>query len=434
LYKLNENTPLTAQHVTSYIDNNISEQARLEKLYNYYKGKHDILQRTMIDTSKPNNKIVNPFCQYITDMITGYFIGVPVTYSADDEDFINTIKDIFNKNDEEAQNADLAKNASIFGRSYELIYLDSNANICFLPLDTQEIIPIYSDSLTNELLYIIRYYNSEDIVTGATTTKVEVYTKTEINYYDKSDNGLILTDSVAHAFGEVPVIVYLNNKEELGDFETVISLVDAYDLATSETANSLEYFADAYLALVGMGGTDGEDIAQMKENRVLLLDENGSAEWLIKDINDDYTEHYKERLDRDIHTFSKCPKMTDENFGTSSGIALRYKLLGLENLCSKKERNFKKGLQKRLKLICNILNIKGQNYDWRDITITFSRNIPTNISEIADTINKLAGTVSDETLLAQIPFVADVKAELQRKKDEVSTQPYSIQTQDTIFG
>ena len=423
MYKLSKDMELTAAHIVAYIDGNLAEQANLEKLYRYYKGEHDILQRTMLDASKPNNKIVNPFCQYISDMITGYFAGVPVAYSSDATDYMDALQVVFDANDEQAENAELAKSASIFGRAYELIYLDESANICFLPLDAQEIMPIYSDSLAGGVLYVIRYYDVEDIVTGSVTTKVELYTATEINYYDKSDTGLILTASVPHAFGAVPIVEYNNNKEQLGDFESVISLVDAYDKLESDSLNDFDLFADAYLALVGMGGTNTDDIASMKENRVLLLDENGSAQWLIKETPDAHIENMKTRIQNDIHTFSKCPRMTDEDFGTSSGIALRYKLLGLENLCAKKERNFKKGLQNRIKLITHILNIKGGNFNAADISMTFTRNIPTNLSEIADLISKLAGTVSEQTLLAQLPFITDVAAEMERKKDEVSIQP-----------
>ena len=427
MYKLSEDTVLTAEHVVRYIDNNLATYTALNKLYDYYKTEHDILDRTMTDSTKPNNKLVNPYGNYITDMMCGYFMGVPVTYNSDIDELADKIQDIFNQNDEQAENAELAKYASIYGKTYEYMYLDCDANICFLPLDTREIIPIYKNTLKRELLYVIRYYDSEDIVTGATTTQVEVYDKDNISYYTKSDKGLSFIESIPHIFGQVPIIEYLNNTEELGDFEPVISLIDAYDKMESDSLNDFDLFADAYLALVGMSGTDSDDIATMKENRILLLDENGAAEWLIKQTNDEHIENMKNRLEKDIHTFSKCPKLTDENFaGTASGISLKYKLMGLENATAKKERAFKKGLQKRLSLITNILNIKGGNYDYRDIDITFTRNLPVNLLETAQLINNLSGTLSEETLIAQVPFITDVQQELERKKNEVSIEPYGI--------
>jgi SPP1 family phage portal protein len=186
----------------------------------------------------------------------------------------------------------------------------------------------------------------------------------------------------------------------------------------SDTVNDFEYFVDAYLALYGFTA-ESEDIKQMKENRVLLMDEGTRAEWLIKNTNDANLENMKNRLDRDIHKFSHCPDMSDENFaGNSSGIAIQFKMLGTENLISIKERKFKKGLQQRLELMAQIQGLLGASFDWRAIDIIFKRNIPTDLSGLADIINKLSNIVSTETLLGQLPFVEDIKAELDRIKQE----------------
>jgi SPP1 family phage portal protein len=147
--------------------------------------------------------------------------------------------------------------------------------------------------------------------------------------------------------------------------------------------NDFEYFVDAYLALYGFTA-DSEDIVKMKQNRVLLMDEGTKAEWLIKNENDSLTENMKNRLDKDIHKFAKCPNMSDEEFaGNASGIAIKFKMLGTENLVSIKERKFKKGLQQRLELISMITGVLSAGFDWRSIDITFTRNIPTNDLETA---------------------------------------------------
>ena len=149
------------------------------------------------------------------------------------------------------------------------------------------------------------------------------------------------------------------------------------------------------------------------------MDEGTSAEWLIKSENDATTENMKNRLDNDIHKFAKCPNLSDEDFASNaSGVAIKFKLLGTENLTSIKERKFKKGLQQRLELISMINGLVRTSFDWRAIEIIFTRNIPSNDTDIANMVNTLSGIVSDETLLAQIPFVEDVEAELERIKEQ----------------
>jgi SPP1 family phage portal protein len=430
MYKISEDTVLTPDLIKAYIDRHKATQARLNKLNDYYGCKHDILQR-QTGSGKPNNKLVNPYANYITDMFCGYFMGEPVAYNSEDTEFIDALQGIFNLNDEQAHNAELAKDASIFGVAYELLYLDEAANVCFAPLDSREVIPLYSDSLNSEILFAIRYYKVENILRNTFVTKVEVYSPSDITYYTLDNGALSMTGTVEHSFGMCPVVEYRNNDEQIGDFEPVVSLIDAYDKLESDSINDFDYFADAYLALVGMSGTTQEDIAAMRESRVLLLEENGKADWLIKDTPDAHLENMKNRIAQDIHTFSKCPKLTDENFaGNATGVAMKYKLMGLENATAKKERAFKKGLQRRIRLIAQILNILGGSYDWRSIDITFTRNLPVNVQEAAELAASLQGIVSEETLLAQLPFVTDVQAELQRKKAETTVEPYSIAPQE----
>jgi SPP1 family phage portal protein len=221
-----------------------------------------------------------------------------------------------------------------------------------------------------------------------------------------------------HYFGLVPVVVYINNEECSGDFEKVISLIDAYDLMESESLNNQQYFSDAYLTITGMT-LDEDTVGNMKENRVMLLDEGCSAEWLIKQENDALVENIKNRLDNDIHKFSKVPNMSDKEFSSnSSGVAIKYKTMALENLAAIKERKFKKGLQRRIELIFNTLGLKGDKMDWRAIDIAFKRNLPTNETEIANMVNQLRGLVSEETLVAQIPFVDNVMSEVEKLQAE----------------
>ena len=372
----------------------------------------------MSDPSKPNNKIANAYASYITDTLVGYFIGEPITYTANDNVLIQDLNMILEYNDEADENAELAKNASIYGVAYEMLYLsEEDKMIRFKSLNPKEVIPIFDKTVEQNLLAVMRYYEDYDYVEDNTYTIVEVIDSKMVRRY-KLDTGLSLLEEYPHYFSMVPVAIFKNNEDETGDFEQVISLIDAYDKMESDSLNDFEYFVDAYLALYGFTA-DAEDIAQMKENRVLLMDEGTSAEWLIKQTSDAYVENMKNRLDKDIHKFAKCPNMSDEEFASNaSGIAIKFKLLGTENLVSIKERKFKRGLQQRLELMSMINSVLREGFDWRAIDIVFTRNIPSNDTDIANMVNTLKDIVSEETLLAQIPFVEDVQTELEKLKKE----------------
>ena len=430
MFTLDKNTPLSVDLIQQYLNLNVTETARQEKLYKYYVGNHSILNRVLADSTKPNNRIVNPYAHYITDMMTGYFMGIPVKYQSSDEDLMNELSAIFNYNDESANNADIATDASIYGVGYELMFLDEDGQIRFKRIDPRGCIPIFENTIEGDLLYFIRTYEEINVLTNVATVYVDVYSRYDLKHYKYLTGSLAFLSEQEHQWGLVPINIYANNLNGLGDFETVISEIDAYDKLESDSLNEMEYTADCYLALYGLQGTEAEDISRMKEQRVLLLPENTSAQWLTKSINDTYLENEKSRLDENIHKFSFCPALTDKDFaGNASGVAMKYKLMGLENATAKKERAFKIGLQRRIEQICNLLSVLGTDYDYRAVSIIFTRNIPVNIVEMSEVLNKIGHLYSERTQMSLLPVEVDYEQEQELKQKEFESG-YSIMDND----
>ena len=425
-YYFPKGKPMTTNIIEKLISLDREENARKIKMKDYYMGKHAILRRAFDDPTKPNNKVVNPYANYITTLMVGYFVGEPVEYTSEDEQTLAKLKEIFEYNDESSVNKELAKNQSIYGVGYEILYIDEDGQPRFKALPSEGMILVYSDTIDEELLFAIRYWKSRDIETGIEKEIIEVYTAVDITRYEKEVAGIRLVDQKYHVWGQIPVNVYYNNAEAMGDFERVISEIDAYDSFESDTVNEADYFADSYLALSGMEGTEAEDIASMKENRVLLFPEGGQASWLTKNVNDAWIEHEKERLDKDIHKFSFCPPMTDEDFASNaSGVAMKYKLLGLETAVGFKESEFEKGLRRRIELLYTVLKMVNGDMDYLDINIVFTRNLPQDLESAVTTVQQLDGIISDETRLALLPLDIDAEAEL-AAVEEKKLQNYAL--------
>ena len=386
------------------------------KLKAYYSGAHSILNKRGRDNTEVNNKIVSNYAAYISNISTGFFIGVPISYkvAVEKEAELNALLEIFKYNDEAAHNLELAEEASITGEAYEFLYLDGDAQIRFSTVPSEEIILICDATLEQNILYAIRHYRIYGFNRVSYEEYVDVYDKNNVTHYLASGGSLKQQEREMHYFDDVPIIEYPNNRQHRGDFEDVITQIDAYNMAQSLTLDDLQDFTDAFLVLKNMHVGSEEGARELRRRKILEVEDNGGAEWLIKNLSDTYVENVKTRLQKDIHKFSAIPDMSDETFaGNTSGVAIKYKLIGLEQIRSRKEREFKKALQRRIELINGILTLKNQAaIDFRDVEIQFTANIPANLQEQAQIVTSLDGIVSQRTLLGLLPFIADPAEEI----------------------
>lgn len=426
---------LTEEEIKHLTDEFLVLNNRYERLKAYYLTRNPAIMHVQKDEHVPNNKMCNAFAKYITDMQTGYFMGQPVAYGVDadgSEKLLEELQKVFDYNDEQTVNLELARNASIYGIAYEMLYIDEDKKPRFVAIDPATMFCVYDTSVEDNILYAIRTY-SYKMREGVDVRYYEVYDAEKVRVYIRDETGFHFDHEAPHYFGDVPVVVYDNNSDSVGDFEPVISLIDAYDKMQSNTLNDMEYFTDAYLYLKGYGGTTKEDVAELRDKRVLELDSDGEAGWLVKSVNDAWVENMKTRVQSDIHKFSATPDMTDENFaGNSSGVALQYKLMSFEQIRATKERYFKKGLLRRIELLCNLPYFNASGDDFTKITMQFNNTLPQNTLETSQIIGNLSNLLSDETLLSLLPFIEDPAAEIEKK--EKQSEERAVANYDRLMG
>ncbi|WP_196001966.1 phage portal protein [Clostridium sp. 1001271B_151109_B4] len=408
-------------------------------LQEYYDGNHKILNRILSTESLPNNKIVANHAEYITDMATGYVFGSPVSYSGDGSEELNNI---FIEIDEDSHNNELALDLSIYGVGYELLYMNKEE----VPYPELAVVSplnsfiVVDSTVKHKPIFGVTYFPKFDIDNTLKGYDVNVYTDNCITYYsftNLTDESPDINDLEEHYFNDIPLIEYKNNKNFKGDFEGIITLIDAYNLLQSDRVNDKEQVVDAILAVIG--ASLGDDIDEkvetaklLKELKIIELDQGGDAKWLVKNLNETEIEVLKKSLKDDIHEFSKVPCLTDENFvGNASGVAMKYKLLGFEQLGKTKERYFKQGLRKRLKLISNIENIKAKNIDSSQIDIIMKRSLPVDDELLARIAQETEGFISWETRLKRFDEEIDIEEERKRLLEE---KKQNIKEQQEAFG
>ena len=386
---------------------------RLSMLRDYYDGRHSICGRSRM-SGLPNNALVHGFPRYICTMTSGYLIGGPIGYAAQgQEEAIRAVQEAFARCAIDSVDAELAQDAAIFGKGVELVYADESGMPRSVALKPSEAFVVYADTVDMSPQFGIRCMRAMRADGEAEGWRFDVYTSEMILTYamkEPAREGFAApTKARRHFFGRVPMVEYWNSKDEKGDFECAISLIDAYDLLQSDRLNDKQQFVDALLVLYGctletdeFGRSPGR---QLREDKAIALpDGDARAEWLCKQLNEADTEVLKNALNSDIHKMCMVPDMTDVNFaGNSSGVAMRYKLLGLEQLTHIKERWFREALRERVRLYAAYLELMGMpGLDAEKVEFQFTRSLPVNELEVAQTASELRGLVDDEKLVRRV--------------------------------
>ena len=425
MYTLPKDTKITNQILNDVIEYNERYKARYEMLENYYLGKHDIMNRYKDDRLK-NNKVMVNHAKYITDTNVGYLLGNPVDYQASEGYDIEPLIDAYKKQTINDLDSEIAKDVSIFGCQYEYVYANEKAEPVSCEVDNKHTVIVYDDTVEHNKLFGLIY---REVKKG---DKLDYY---EIIYVDKNVKRTYKSYSKTlrqvgkeetHAFGDVPIICYKNNPELLGDYEPVLSLIDAYNLLQSDRINDKEQLVDAILCLYGMD-FDVEQAEMLHESRMLAnLPTDGRVEYLVKTLQESDVDILRQNIENDIHKISMVPNMSDVNFvGNSSGVAIRYKLLAFEQNIKNKERYMEKGLMERFKLYNNFLITmsKMQEVPVEEVDAVFKRNLPSNDFEISQMISNLSDVVDTETLISQLSFVKDASEIIELKKKEDESKP-----------
>lgn len=430
--------------ILQLIQRHRAEALRLADLMRYYEGRHKILE----DADRENRLVCN-HAKDIAETATAYFIGNPITYNSNDD--ISALVEELDAAGADEADGDNGLDLAVYGRAYEYIYTKKDeASLAVRNLSPESTFVVYDDSIEQNELFAVYYYVRKD---DSATTGQDSYIATVLteNYRWVFDirqipsQSSVLEGPDPHFKGEVPVVEYLNNKLGLGDYELQIPLIDAYNALMSDRITDKEQFIDAVLVLYGTlladdGETDeGEDrsgaaMKRLARRKLLEMPGEGSrAEYLTRTYDEAGVEILKKALEQDIHKFSHVPCLTDEAFGGNvSGVAMEFKLLGLENITKIKTRYYRKGLRKRLRIFCGFLYTASRAViDPAGITAEFTRAMPKNLLEISQYVNNLKGMVSKKTLLSQIPFVDDVEAELEAVEQEAEE---AAQLQREIFG
>lgn len=426
-----DNKEITTDNINKWIQTFKSDilPTRI-KLGQYYDGENDIIKQGAVE-NRPNYKVNVNMAKYIIDVATAYTFGVPVTYTTQNEKqkailekLLYILKNCNANKTDFTQGGDMAT----YGVAYQLVLapegtapIEDRITLKSLsPLDTFYVV---DNTILENPVCAIYLYNYT--VNNTPKTRVYVYDNEYLRVYNGNcDNVDTLELEELHNMGTIPVIQCLNNEDAYSDIYGVTDLLDSLSLCISNNTDDLQSIANAILCATG--GQLGEDkIQEINQYKAANLPQGSDMKWVIKDINPEATKQHIDTLLEFIFQISQVPDLSDDAFGgNQSGVAMAYKLWGMNQLWITKTTNYEEAIYQRLKILLHLLQYQFESNValLDDIVVTFSKNIPNDLTAVTDVVTKLKGIISDKTLLQQIPFIEDVDAELEALDEQADKE------------
>ena len=414
----------------------------------YFQGYHDILsrKRTAIGDdgqltevkNLPNNRIVDNQYRKMVNQKANYLCGQPLTFQTENTTFADALKDVLGK-----KFNCLMKNVSKDALNEGIVWLfptfDDDGCLIFKKFKGHEMIPGWQDADHTILDYCIRLYSmiSYEREDERIVEKVEIFDETGISYFELNGHELIpeppfheayFTVDGVHPFNwtRIPLIPFKRDSEEMPLIRNVKSLQDGLNSILSNFENNME--EDARNTILILVNYDGENLGEFRRNlaqygavkvrtvdgaagdlRTLEIEVNGENYKTILEI------FKKAIIENAMGYDAKDDRITGEP--NQMNIQSMYNDIDLD--ANDMETEFQAALEELMWFVrCHLANVGAGDFENDDLEIIFNRDLPMVESEVIANIKQSVGLLSDETLIAQHPWVDDPKAELKRVQEQ----------------
>jgi SPP1 family phage portal protein len=424
----------------------------------YYRNRTDILERerTVIGASGAretvqnlaNNKLVNGFFRKLVDQKVGYLLSKPMSIQvAKEKNEYQELLTSFFKKAMLRMLQNIGKEAIKKGIAWLHVYYNESGNLSFMPIPSEQIIPLWRDAAHTDLQAVIRYYEVEAFEGTAKKTiqKVEWWDTNGVRRYVMQAGGKhgLVPDVEAGEVGShfavnqqdengekkmlpvnwerVPFIAFKYNEEEQSLLDLLKSLIDDYDARKSDNANNLE---DLPNSIYVVNDYDGTDAAEFRKNisvyRVVFTQGEGGVNTISLKIDTEAYKAHMEQNRKDIFEFGRGVLFDKDQVGNnSSGIALKFLYADLDLDANIIETEFQASLEQlRWFIDIHIANTTGKDYSDEHVDFIFNRDILINETDAITNAKSSEGVISKKTIVANHPWVTDLQDELDQIEKE----------------
>lgn len=419
-FVMDKDEVMTEELLMYFIERHQLLVPRYEELYNQYITRPPIMREPRKQEWKPDNRIPVNFGRYIVDTFNGFFSGVPLRVTHEEEGIDWFIKEFWRNNSMDNVINETAKMTSIYGHAFWYLYQNEESETEIAYNDPRDMFVVYSDEIRPRSMYGVRYVevNNEE---GVDYKGVLFSEDEEVEFY-VGEGDVVFGEEKPLYYGRVPLIEVIENEERLSLITPVEVMINSYNEALSEKKNDISYFSNAFLKIIGKK-MDEEDVKNLLTSEFINIygkdSDNLEIDYLEKPNADGTQENFLDRVERKIYETSMVVNLNDDQLGNSnvsSGEALKRKEQPMSNMAVNKERKYNHSLLTLFKMLFNLrTNVPPQDKEeYRNINFKWSRNLPSNKVNDADYVKKLEGIVSRKTQIELLPDIEDVDEEVRR--------------------
>lgn len=400
----------------------------------YYHNKTLIKETGVVPKTKSNvlrnadNRIAHNFHQLLVDEKVAYMFTYPILIDVDDNEAINERVDDTLGQEFVRKMKDLGVEASNTGCGWLHYWANEKNEFKYEKVESEQIIPFYSDDLERELIEVLRTYKVveyDDNLTAIEFIVVEDWTKDTFDQYkfrytiDGQDESQL--KGIRHNFGRVPFIPFANNSDETSDLIKYKDLVDLYDRVVSGYANDIEDIQEVMWIVTNYDGKSGDFLKDVKKYKTIFLEDEGDGakgdvKTLSVEIPVEARNSLLELLKKQIYESGQGLQQDNENFGNASGVALKFFYRKLELKAGLLETEFRESINKLVEAILDFYHLPHKK-----ISQVWSRNMIASDLETSQIATRSVGIIPEKLILQNHPWVEDVdEAERLLEEEEKS--------------
>lgn len=437
----------------------------------YYEGDHDIIRRkrTMIGEdgklevveNLPNNRVVDNQYAKMVNQKANYLLGQPFVIDGENTQYIELLKKVFNRKFMKTlKNA--GKAAYNGGIAWLYPYYNEQGEFSFRLFPAYEILPYWKDDEHTILDFFIRLYVvvGYEGVTRKLIEKVELYDLDGVHKFILDGGKLIpdvvnneeadsphvmVTDAQGNVTGfnwsRIPLIPIKTNEQEIPLLKRVKSLQDGINVMLSDFENNMQ--EDARNTILVLKNYDGQNLGEFRKNLATYGavkvrydgDTKGGVETLEITVNaENYkaiVEIFKKAL---IENAMGYDAKDDRLSGNPNQMNIQSMYSDIDMDANDTEAEIQAAFDDILWFVnCHLANTGQGDFEGNEVDIVFNRDMLMNESEIIDNCTKSQGLLSDETIIANHPWVDDPQLELERLKKQKEEAQKEFENQYNPF-